>query len=184
MAARPWIASLWPQEFCAAVLLLLLLLLLLQQQQQQQQQQITFKMLWPLVTMNYGSQAVNIFSVTSRMLCCCCCSSRSSSSNSRSSSSRSSINRIWYIWAILTISSHISKPSRLDIELNMFVDNSPSIVATFIHNCWQWCIHWLVAEFWYHPVLRPGQHDPQPKRTDSLSPLLHISEGESMTLES
>ena len=28
-------------------------------------------MLWPLVTMNYGSQAVNSFSVTSRMLCCC-----------------------------------------------------------------------------------------------------------------
>ena len=32
---------------------------------------ITFKMLWPLVTMNYGSQALNSFSVTSRILCCC-----------------------------------------------------------------------------------------------------------------
>ena len=34
------------------------------------------------------------------------------------------------------------------------------------------------------PSLHPGQHDPQPKRTDYLSPLLHISERESMTLES
>ena len=28
-------------------------------------------MLWPLVTTTYGSQAVNSFSVTSRMLCVC-----------------------------------------------------------------------------------------------------------------
>ena len=180
MVARPWIASLWPQECAAAVAVAEAAAATADCPAS-----ITFKMLWPLVTTNYGSQAVNSFSVISRMLCCCsccCCSSRSSSS--RSSCSRSSSSRIWYIWAILTISSHIGKLSRLDIELNMFVDNSPSIVATFIHNCWQWCIHWLVAEFWYHPVLRPGQHDPQPKRTDSLSPLLHISERESMTLES